>query len=138
MNLLQKIVKILIQIGHPIVWSIKSIFWLFKKISSFSLDFKLPRIKLVKIKLPKFRIKIPEFNLPKIKTPKLSFKLPKLSIKIAKINFKLPKLIIKLPKVKIRFPSFSFNKFNLRKKKKIRVNISKLEKKKISTSFKKK
>ena len=138
MNLLQKIVKILIQIGHPIVWSIKSIFWLFKKISSFSLDFKLPRIKLVKIKLPKFRIKIPEFNLPKIKTPKLSFKLPKLSIKIAKINFKLPKLIIKLPKVKIRFPSFSFNKLNLRKKKKIRVNISKLEKKKISTSFKKK
>lgn len=53
MNLLQKIVKILIRIGRPILWFFKNFLTLGKKIS--------------KIRLPKIKIKLPKWKIKKIK-----------------------------------------------------------------------
>ncbi|MDD4938030.1 MAG: PBP1A family penicillin-binding protein [Candidatus Shapirobacteria bacterium] len=103
MNLLQKIVKILIQIGRPILWLLKKTIDILKKFSE--------------IKVPKFRIKI-----------------PKIRIKLSKLN----PVKLKLPKLNIKIPKFSFNKFHLFKKKKIRINLLKLEKRKIKFVFRKK
>ncbi len=57
MNLLQIIVKILIQIGRPFLWLVKKSIDLAKKI--FKIKIKIPRLK--------FKSKIPKFEIPRFK-----------------------------------------------------------------------
>jgi len=75
MNLLQIIVKIFIQIGRPVLWLIKRLISILKKIST--------------LKVPKIRLKIPEFNWNKLKLRK------KIQLKIKTPKLKWPKILLK-------------------------------------------